>query len=120
MRALHRWTIGLFGTLCCANGAAVFADDGLSITILNDSSDKILVTAYDQNIQPPRKILAGATVYGSASLTVSVSPDAQGQGHLSWSAVSADPDMRKCGNGDNAQLIDGVTVNVHADGDCNG
>ena len=120
MHALQRLTIGLFGTLCCANGAPVFADDGLRITIQNDSTDKILVTVYDQSTQPPRKVLASTPVYGSASLAISVSLNAQGQGQLSWWAVSADPDMRQCGHGENAQLTDGMTVAVHADDDCDG
>jgi hypothetical protein len=120
MRGMHRAVIGLFCILCCTHSAAVFADDGLTITLLNNSSDNVLVTVYDQNTRPPRKILAATAIYGSASLTVSISVDAQGQGHLSWTAVSMDPDMRKCGKGDNAKLTTSVTVSVHADGDCDG
>jgi len=120
MRALRRASIGLCCWLCCAPGGAVFADDGLTITLQNDSSDNLLVTVYDQNSKPARKVLESTAVYGSASLTVSISVDAQGQGYLSWTAITRDPDMRKCGHGESSQLSTGVTVNVHADGDCSG
>jgi hypothetical protein len=119
MRTLFRPII-LVALICLSNSAGVFAGDGLTITINNDSSDNILVTVYDQGSQPPRKILAGTAVYGSASLTVSIAVGSRGRGHLSWTAVSMDPDMRKCGHGDNAHLNDGDTVTVHADDDCQG
>jgi hypothetical protein len=118
MRTPLRLMIALLYVLCCARGTAVLAGDGLTITLNNDSSDNILVTAYDQSGTPPRKILAGTAVYGSASITVVIAANSHGRGHLSWTAVSADPDMRMCGRGDNAHLNDGDTVTVHADGDC--
>jgi hypothetical protein len=118
MRTALRPMIALLYVLCCARGAAVLAGDGLTITLNNDSSDNILITAYDQSSSPPRKILASTAVYGSASITVAILANSHGRGHLSWTAVSADPDMRMCGHGDNAHLNDGDTVAVHADSDC--
>jgi hypothetical protein len=117
MRSLFR-LIALVSLLCISASASVFAGDGLTITLNNDSSDNILVTAYDQGKSPPSQILAGTPLYGSASLTVSLSVGSHGRGHLSWTAVSMDPNMRMCGHGDTAHLNDGDTVSVHADGDC--
>ena len=116
-----RSLIGLIALIliCIPNSAAVHAGDGLTITINNDSSDNILVTILDQGGQPPpRKVLTSTPLYGSASLTVTISAGAHGRGHLSWTAVSMDPDMRMCGRGDSPHLNDGDTVAVHADGDC--
>jgi len=88
------------------------------ITLLNDSSDSLLVTVYDKGIQPPQPLISDREIYGNASMTVSISAGRQGRGHLSWTAVTADRNMRKCGQGDNLHLNDGDTVTVHADGDC--
>jgi hypothetical protein len=97
---------------------AVLGDGGLMITLLNDSSDSLLVTVYDKGIQPPQPLISDREIYGNASMTVSISAGRQGRGHLSWTAVTADRNMRKCGQGDNLHLNDGDTVTVHADGDC--
>jgi len=97
---------------------AVLGDGGLMITLLNDSSDSLLVTAYDNGIQPPQTLASDREIYGNASMTVSIAAGRQGRGHLSWNAVTVDRDMRKCGQSDNPHLNDGDTVNVHADEDC--
>jgi hypothetical protein len=96
----------------------VLGDGGLMITLLNDSSDSLLVTAYDQGIRPPQLLVSDRAIYGNASMTVSIAAGRQGRGHLSWTAVTVDRDMRKCGQDDKSHLNDGDTVNVHADGDC--
>jgi hypothetical protein len=41
-------------------------------------------------------------------------------GHLSWTAMTIDHDMRQCGHNDKAGLNDGDIVNVQADSDCGG
>jgi hypothetical protein len=97
---------------------AVLGDGGLMITLLNDSSVSLLVTAYDQSTQPAQPLVSDREIYGNASMTVSIAAGRQGRGHLSWTAVTVDRDMRKCGQDDNPHLNDGDTVNVHADGDC--
>jgi hypothetical protein len=118
MRASHRLIITLallpFWMSC---GTALGAD-GIMITVDNDSSDNLVVTVTDQNANPPQLVLASRTVYGSASLTLSITADESGHGHLSWTARTLDPDMRKCGHKDKPNLNDGDTVHVHADGDC--
>lgn len=96
----------------------VLGDGGLMVTLFNDSPDNVFVTAYDQGAQPPQALMSNREIYGNASLTVSVTAGRQGRGHLSWTAVTADRDMRQCGQGDEHHLNDGDTVKVHADGDC--
>jgi hypothetical protein len=100
---------------------AVFGQDGgLLLTIRNDSSDALLVSIEDLSSSPRQPILANRPIYGGASITISVTRDAAGKGHLWWTAMSQDPDMRTCGHDDRADLTDGDTVSVHADGDCDG
>jgi hypothetical protein len=118
MRSLDRRIRALAPLFLLLGSAAVLGGDGLMITINNDSSDGILVTAYDQNTSPPQRILSSTPVSGNASIPVSITADGSGHGHLSWTALTADRDMRMCGRGDRSGLNDGDTVNVHADGDC--
>jgi hypothetical protein len=120
MRAFNELTKALVRLLLSLGSAPVFGGDGLMITINNDSSDSLLVTVYDQNRSPPQLVLSGNAIYGNASILVSIAPDSSGQGHLSWTAMTVDHDMRMCGHNDKPNLIDGDTVNVHADGDCTG
>jgi hypothetical protein len=97
----------------------VFGQDGtLMITINNDTSDNLLVTAYDRSTT--QQILAGRPIYGNASISVAIIADGSGRGRLSWTAMSIDRDMRMCGHGESSNLSDGDSVNVHADDDCGG
>ena len=119
MRACHRLTITLASLWFGLSSVSAFGE-GLTITISNDTSDNINVTAYDRNTNPPQMVLASRRIYGSASLTVSISADSFGQGHLSWTATTIDRDMHMCGHNDEPSLNDGDRVNVHADSDCAG
>jgi hypothetical protein len=101
-------------------GALVFGQDGVMITINNNTSGNLLVTAYDRGANPPQQVLTSRPLYGNASITLTLSADSTGKGHLSWTAMSLDPDMRMCGHDDSPGLSDGDTVNVHADDDCGG
>jgi hypothetical protein len=117
MRPFKRLTITLASLMFGLAGAAAFGQ-GVTVTVSNDSSDNIYVTAYDRNTNPPQMVLASRPIYGSASLTVMLTADASGQGHLSWTATTMDRDMHRCGHNDKPNLNDGDTVNVHADSDC--
>jgi hypothetical protein len=121
MRALNRPTIALgcltFWLIC---SSASGGGDVLTITINNNTSDNLLVTVYDQNRNPAQRVLSSTAIYGNASIPVAISPDGSGMGHLSWTAMTIDPDMRRCGHNDKAGLNDGDTVNVQADSDCGG
>jgi len=118
MRAFHRLAIAVAYLLLSFRSPAVLGGDGLMITINNDSSDNLLVTVYDRSATPPQRVVSRTPIYGNASLSVSITIDSSGHGRLSWTAMSMDHDMRMCGHGDKANLNDGDTVNVHADGDC--
>jgi len=118
MRAFNRLTIALAYVLFCMSGTAVYGDDGLTITLQNDTTDSVIVTAYDRNTSPPQMVLSSEVVLGSAAIPVSISADYSGHGHLSWTAMTVDPHMRMCGHNDKPHLKDGDTVHVHADGDC--
>ena len=119
MRACHRLTITLAPLWFGLSSVSAFGE-GLTITISNDTSDNINVTAYDRNTNPPQMVLASRRIYGSASLTVSIGADSFGQGHLSWTATTIDRDTHMCGHNDKPSLNDGDTVNVQADSDCAG
>ena len=93
---------------------------GLTVTLSNGTTNDVFVTAYDLNAMTRQKILSGEVINGNASISVSLSPDASGRGHLAWTAITVDRDMGGCGHGDNAQLHDGDTVNVNADSTCPG
>jgi hypothetical protein len=117
LRAVNRFTLAC--ALVFSAGTSAFGGDGgLTITISNDSTTNILVTVYDLNSVPVQKILASQVINGFASVAVSVSADASGHAHLSWSAITVDRDMRQCGHRDKADLNDGDTVHVSADDDC--
>jgi hypothetical protein len=121
MRTANRPTIALgylASWLICASASG--GDDVLTVTINNNTSDNLLVTVYDQNTSPAQRVLSTTPIYGNASLSVSISPDGSGMGHLSWTAMTIDHDMRQCGHNDKAGLNDGDVVNVQADGDCGG
>jgi len=115
MRILNR--LSLAGLILCLASASAYAD-GLTITISNDSTSNILVTVYDLNTYPVQRLLSNQLMNGFATVSVSAAVDSTGQGHLSWTAITADPDMRQCGHNDKPNLSDGATVHVHADGDC--
>ena len=98
--------------------AVVHGQNGLTISILNDSGDALIVNVYDLGPKPPQQVVANAAIYGNASLTVSIAPNDAGRGHVRWTAVTQDSDMRACGHGDKSNLQDGGTVTVHANGQC--
>lgn len=98
--------------------SAVHGDNGLTILILNDSNDALIVSIYDQRTKPPRQIVASQTIYGNASVSISITPDDSGFEHLKWTAVTQNRDMGTCGHGDRSKLRDGDTVTVHANGQC--
>jgi hypothetical protein len=107
-------------TLACLSLSvpAALGGDGLMITIYNDGTDNLFVTVYDRSSSPPQKVLSHSTLYGNASISVSIAADRSGHGHLSWTAMTVDHDMRRCGHKEKSRLNDGDTVNVHADGEC--
>jgi len=105
------------GVMLCAGGPAL-AGDGVTVKVLNDTPDALTVTIYDRNVQPAQAVVSSAVIDGNSSLSVSVTPDASGLGHLSWTAVKGDRDMRQCGHNDLLGVNDGDTIRVHAGDSC--
>jgi hypothetical protein len=116
MRILLRLALGL-GALALASPPA-FAGSGVTIHIQNDSVDNLSVSVYDRGLGRKQPVVSGQVINGNASISITISADARGQGHLSWRAASLDPDARRCGHHDNPGLNDGDTVRVHADTAC--
>jgi hypothetical protein len=103
--------------LLCAGGTAL-AQDGVSIRVLNDTPNNLIVTLYDRNVRPPQPVVSGELINGNASISVSISADASGRGHLSWTATTAGRDMRRCGHQGKRGVNDGDTIRVHANHRC--
>jgi hypothetical protein len=121
MSAFNRRASALAALLLSLGSLSVFAQEGtIMLTINNNTSGPLLVTVYDMAASPRAQLLANRAIYGNASVTVSVMQDASGKGHVRWTAMNQDPDMRMCGHDDKTDLNDGDTVNVYADGDCSG
>src|SRR6202453_1100075 len=99
-------------------GPPARADDTVSITIANDTTDDILVTVYDMNTQPHGKVLDGQRISGFASVPISVAAGAGGTGHIYWRATTLDPDRPRCGHRDKAGLSNEGSVHVFAHSQC--
>lgn len=97
---------------------AVWADDGVSITITNDSSDSVIVTVYDLNTTPRRTVVNSQRIDSFASVLISVASGDDGLGAVTWKARSPDSLNPRCGRGEKRSLDDDDVVNVHADSEC--
>jgi hypothetical protein len=97
---------------------AAFADGSVTIHLANDSTDNLLVTLYDRNLKRHQVVLSGQVIYGNASISTTISADATGQGHVYWTAITTDRDMRQCGHSEKRGVNDGETIHVTADGSC--
>jgi len=117
MRAVNRFLLAFVFSMLAS--ASVFGGSGLTVTINNDSEDRLIVSVYDLNASPPQKVLSNEVINSNSSVTVPVAADDGGQGHVSWTARTSDADMRSCGRDEAANLNDGDTVSVHADTECN-
>lgn len=105
--------------LLCAS-PAVFGDAGMTININNNTTTGLLVTVYDLNSNPVEKVLAGEKINSFAKISVSITPDESGHGHISWTAMNLDPSARQCSRKDRPGLNDGDIVHVYANADCPG
>ncbi len=114
--------ICLFGCLPLAvlSSAAVGGLNGVDVKITNDGTEDVVVTVYDTSTQPSSVVLSHERINGFTAVPVSLTADEAGRGNLSWTAVSADPNSRKCGHETKSGLSDSAAVNVHADSECDG
>jgi hypothetical protein len=117
MKGTRQVTAALLLALLTLSTSAL-GDDGVNVTINNNTTRNLLVTVYDLNSSPPARVLSSATIYGFASLSILLVADASGEGHLSWTATTVGNDMRECGHRDRPGISDGETVNVFVDSDC--
>ncbi len=102
--------------LCLVNAARA---EGVDVKISNDGTDDLVVTVYDMNVNPNRVVLADARINGFSSLPISLVPDADGKGRLSWTATNSDPVFPRCGRSKQA-VSDAASVTVHVDSRCRG
>jgi hypothetical protein len=117
MRTVNRFLLALVFSMLAT--ASVFGGSGLTIKIVNDSDDTLLVSVYDLNASAQQKVLSNEVVNGNSSVTVPIAADDGGRGHVTWTARNSDSDMRRCGRDEAANLNDGDSVNVSADSECN-
>jgi hypothetical protein len=104
--------------LVLLSGAAVGGLDGIDVKIINDGTEDIVVTVYDTSTQPHSVVLSHERINGFTTIPVSLAADDGGHGNLAWTAVTADPNERKCGHATQAGLTDAAAVKVHADSEC--
>jgi hypothetical protein len=97
---------------------SALADGTLTLHIANNSTDNLLITLYDRNLRRHQTVLSGQLIYGNASISTSISADASGRGHVYWTAMTTDRDMRQCAQHDEPHVNDGETIHVSANGPC--
>jgi len=117
MRALTLATM-LAIALCTRLDVAAAGGDVVPITITNDNAGAISVTVYDDNLTPRAAILSSQSIGGFASIPISVSADASGYGHISWSATTDGNFHHRCGHRDKPGLRNGSVVHVRAESRC--
>jgi hypothetical protein len=100
------------------SGTPASADAGITIHLANASVDSLIVTLYDRNLRRHQQVLSGQVINGNASISITISADSTGQGHVAWTAMTVDRDMRQCGHQDKPGVYDGSTVQVFADSAC--
>jgi hypothetical protein len=118
MRKMARPAVILGFLLTLLAGAEAVGDDMVAIRITNDGTDPILVTVYDMNAQPPGAVVVSQRVNGFAWIPVSVTADAQGTGHIRWTATNADAGLHLCGHRGKYGLGNDDSVRVYADSSC--
>jgi hypothetical protein len=97
---------------------SALGDGTLTIHVANDTIDNLVVTLDDRNLSPHQTVLSGQVIYSNASIVTSISADASGQGHVYWTAMTMDREMRHCGHHGEQGINDGDTIRVYADGPC--
>lgn len=118
MRAFTASTNILTQGLLALISASAFADGGISVTIDNDTTKELRVTVYDLTSYPAPRALSSQTINSFASISVTITADDLGQGHLSWTATTVDQSMRMCGHHDGVRVNDGDTVGIYAKSEC--
>jgi hypothetical protein len=110
--------VALMAPLVLFAATSLGGGDGIELSITNDGTENIFVTVYDTNTAPPTAVIQNGRISGFAAVSVSVTPDVNGRGNISWTATSGDDGARKCGHGVRAGLEGSAAINVHADSSC--
>jgi hypothetical protein len=97
---------------------SALGDGTLTIHVANDTIDNLVVTLDDRNLSPHQTVLSGLVIYSNASIVTSISAGASGQGHVYWTAMTTDREMRHCGHHGEQGINDGDTIHVYAEGRC--
>jgi hypothetical protein len=116
MRAFNR--LLLAAVAMSVTNSPALGDGALTIHVANDSTDSLLVSLYDRNLRRRQKVLAGEMINGDASISITISADSSGLGHVYWTAMTVDSDMRRCGHGDRRHVNGDSTIHVNADTRC--
>jgi hypothetical protein len=114
----NAWIVAAASLLLAVCSVSAVGGTGMMITINNNSTSDLLVTAYDLNAGAAQKVLSNEKINSFASIAVPINTDESGYGHLSWSATSVSRDSPMCGRSDAAALSDSDTVHVYADAAC--
>jgi hypothetical protein len=118
MRALTPSSKMLGQGLLTLMSALALAGDGIVVTISNDTTKELRVTVYDLNTNPILRVVSSQTINAFASISITITADDSGQGHLSWAATTVGQNMRMCGRNDKRHLNNSDTVDVYAGSEC--
>jgi hypothetical protein len=106
MRIVHKGLLLSSIPLFLVSAAAVGGLNGVDVTITNDGTEDVVVTVYDTSTQPNSVVLSHERINGFTRIPVSLAPDDSGRGNLTWTAVTADANGRKCGHASTQGLTD--------------
>jgi hypothetical protein len=118
MRSIHKGLILGCLPLLLVSAAAVGGLNGIDVTITNDGTEDVVVTVYDTSTRPNGVVLSHERINGFTKIPVSLAADETGRANLAWTAVTVDPQSRKCGHATSSGLSDSASVAVHADSEC--
>jgi hypothetical protein len=111
--------IALAAALLAATSPFAHADGAVDIRLHNNTSDTLRVTLIDLNARPAQRVITGDVINGFATLRLSVTPDASGLAHVSWTAHTiGSGSQRRCAQRDKPGLAAGADVKVYANTDC--
>ncbi len=105
------------GVACMVVGVAQ-GSDGIAVKLTNDTSSNVVVTVIDMNVKPEQVLISNETIYGFASISVRISPDASGYGHIRWTATTGGAGSRSCGHQQKDRLSVDSVVHVSASSSC--
>jgi hypothetical protein len=116
---LHILRFPALAALLLTAASGVRAAGAVDITLHNNASDSLRVTLHDLNAQPAQQVLVRDVINGFSSLRLSVTPDAAGLGHVSWTAHTlGSGSQRRCAQRDRPGLASGADVHVFANREC--